>query len=411
MPSLELTSRVPTQIMDHVAMQCNIPAEQVRTLNLAKPSPGGGFSNLPSLFSQLLTNSNITNRRAAVATFNSQNTWRKRGIAAIPTEYTSGWGGTPQHGALVDVYPDGTILIYVSGIELGQGLYTKVAQVAAITLGLTGDATDLIEVQCTSTAAIPNGGGTGGSTTSGKNCAGVQLACAEIRTRFDTIRRVQAQVKGEEPGEWPEAFSKDAWSDLVHAASHAKVDMCVKSWVTGMSASGNGYCAAIAEVEIDVLTGELQILQADVLYDAGKSLSPLIDIGQIEGAFMIGVGHLTTESLDYDRTTGELITFDTWEYKPPQSLDIPVVWNTTLLPYAPNPTGFLGSKVVGEPPLICANAVFYAIKDAVRAARMGTGGAGAGWFPLPIPATPVEVQKLCPTVTTYLDKVVTGGEE
>ena len=91
------------EIMDHVAMQCNLPAEQVRTINLAKPTPGGGVSNLPSLFSQLLTNSNMTTRRAAIATFNSQNTWRKRGIAAIPTEYNSGWGGTPQHGALVDV--------------------------------------------------------------------------------------------------------------------------------------------------------------------------------------------------------------------------------------------------------------------------------------------------------------------
>lgn len=143
---------------------------------------------------------------------------------------------------------------------------------AAITLGLTGDATDLIEVQCTSTAAVPNGGGTGGSTTSGKNCAGVQLACAEIRTRFDTIRRVQAQAKGEEPGEWPKVFSKDAWSDLVHAASHAKVDMCVKSWVTGMSASGNGYCAAIAEVEIDVLTGELQIVSSAAIFLARDSM-------------------------------------------------------------------------------------------------------------------------------------------
>jgi xanthine dehydrogenase/oxidase len=391
------------EIMDHVAMQLNMPAEQVRSVNLAKPTPGGGVSNLPSLFSSLLSSVNIESRRQEIASFNQSNTWRKRGIAAIPTEYNSGWGGTPSHGALVDVYPDGTILIYVSGCEIGQGLYTKVAQVAAITLGLTGDATDLIEVQNTATDRVPNGGGTGGSTTSGKNAAGVQLACSEIRTRFDQIRRAQAQARGEEAGEWPPVMSKDAWSDLVAAASHAKVDMCVKSWVTGMSASGNGYCAAVAEVEIDVLTGELQILQADVLYDAGKSLSPLIDIGQVEGAFMIGVGHLTTEALEWDRSTGEMITVDTWEYKPPQSLDIPIVWNTTLLPHAPNPTGFLGSKVVGEPPLICANAVLFAIKDAIAAARAGPGGAGPGWFALPAPATPVVVQQLCPNVLDHLD--------
>ena len=301
----------------------------------------------------------------------------------------------------MDVYPDGTILIYVSGVEIGQGLYTKVAQVAAITLGLDGDATDLIEVQNTGTCFVPNGGGTGGSTTSGKNCAGVQMACSEIKTRFDGIRRVAAAAKGEEPGEWPQAMSKDAWSELVQAASHAKVDMCVKSWVTGMSASGNGYCAAVAEVEIDVLTGELQIRQADILYDAGKSLSPLVDMGQVEGAFIIGVGHLTTEALEYSPETGELLTFDTWEYKPPQSLDIPIVWNTTLLPHAPNPSGFLGSKVVGEPPLICANAVLFAIKDAIAAARTGTGSKHDGWFAMPAPATPEVVQRLCPSVMSH----------
>ena len=153
----------------------------------------------------------------------------------------------------------------------------------------------------------------------------------------------------------------------------------------------------MVEVEIDVLTGETQILQADILYDAGKSLSPLIDIGQVEGAFVIGLGHFLTEALEYDTATGELLTLDTWEYKPPQSLDIPIVWNTTLLPHAPNPTGFLGSKVVGEPPLICSTAVLYAVKDAVAAARVGSSGL-AGAFDLPAPATPEAVQRLCPTV-------------
>jgi xanthine dehydrogenase/oxidase len=174
------------------------------------------------------------------------------------------------------------------------------------------------------------------------------MACNELKTRFDQIRRVQAHSRGEEAGEWPAAMSKDAWSELVAAASHAKVDMCVKSWVTGMSASGNGYCAAVAEVEIDVLTGELQILQADVLYDAGKSLSPLIDIGQVEGAFIIGVGHLTTEALEWDRSTGEMITFDTWEYKPPQSLDIPIV---PLPPSLPLPLSISPSRSLSLSPL------------------------------------------------------------
>eukprot|EP01052_Picozoa_sp_SAG31_P013868 SAG31_NODE_846_length_11539_cov_70.858392_2_plen_315_part_00 len=275
-----------------------------------------------------------------------------------------------------------------------QGLYTKVAQVVALTLGL--EDTSLIQVQSTSTNTVPNGGGTGGSTTSGKNCAGAQMAAQTMKTRFDGVRRMmtmQAGGKGDEP--WPRSMSKGDWMQLVHAAARAKVDMCVKSWVEGMSVSGNGYCGAVVECEVDILTGENQIIQADVLYDAGKSLSPLIDIGQVEGAFLIGVGHFLTEAIEYDPDNGALLTIDTWEYKPPQSLDIPIVWNTTLLPHAPNPTGFLGSKVVGEPPLICSCAVFFAIKEAVRAAR--EQNRQNGWFPMRVPATPDVVQQLCPS--------------
>jgi xanthine dehydrogenase/oxidase len=171
--------------------------------------------------------------------------------------------------------------------------------------------------------------------------------------------------------------------------------MSAKSWVEGESATGNGYCAAMVECEVDILTGETQILKADILYDAGKSLSPLIDIGQVEGAFMIGAGHFLSEAMEYNEETGELMTIDTWEYKPPQSLDIPIEWNTVLLPHAPNPSGFLGSKVVGEPPLICSCAVLFAVKEAVLASRKEHGI--DGWFALPAPATPEAVQLLCPT--------------
>ena len=150
------------EIMDHVAMELNLPAEGVRAANLSPPTPASqGVSNLPSLYQQLMSNAGISERRADVERFNTANKWRKRGIACVPTEYSSGWGGTPSHGSLLEVYPDGTILIYVTGCEIGQGLYTKVAQVVAMTLGL--DDTSLIEVQSTSTNTVPNGGGTGGS--------------------------------------------------------------------------------------------------------------------------------------------------------------------------------------------------------------------------------------------------------
>ena len=165
----------------------------------------------------------------------------------------------------------------------------------------------------------------------------------------------------DEQAGWPPVMSTGQWQTLVQAASHAKLDMCVKSWTEGFTISGNGYCAALVEVEVDILTGENAILQADILYDAGKSLSPLIDIGQVEGAFIIGAGQcedpqspmspatlfpldgfdadsseiaglfsFLSEAVEYSESTGALLTVDTWEYKPPQSLDIPIVWNTTL---------------------------------------------------------------------------------
>ena len=264
-----------------------------------------------------------------------------------------GWEGATSHGAKIDVYPDGTLLVYVTGVEVGQGLFTKCAQVAAMTLGLPD--TSLIEIQSVDTSANPNGGGTGGSMTSGANAYGIQLACVELK-------KLLAPVAAMLPG-------AASWQDQVTAALTAGIDLSVKSWDAGLSVSGNGYAASVALVELDVLTGESQILQADLLYDCGKSLSPVIDLGQAEGAFMIGVGHFMTEGLEYDEKTGALLTFDTWEYKPPQAMDIPIKvppdvhrplsvyhsgavlttvipikWSTSFLANVVNPTGFHGSK-------------------------------------------------------------------
>jgi len=156
-------------------------------------------------------------------------------------------------------------------------------------------------------------------------------------------------------------------------------------------------------VEIDVLTGEVEVLRTDILYDAGKSLSPLVDLGQVEGAFIIGLGHFLTEALEYDAKTGALKTFDTWEYKPPCSTDIPIEWNVTLQANVPAPHGFLGSKATGEPPLLLANSVFFAVKRAIMASRKDEGTPKAlGWFPLSAPATPPQIQQLCNSVAVAM---------
>ena len=300
-----------------------------------------------------------------------------------------------QHGAKIDVYPDGTLLVFVTGVEVGQGLFTKCAQVAAMTLGLPD--TSLIEVQSVDTSINPNGGGTGGSMTSGANAYGIQLACQEllkIMAPVVSLLESQDQDQGESQSQ---SKSQLTWQKKVSAAMAAGVDLSVKSWDHGMATSGNGYAAAVSVVEVDVLTGENQIISADLLYDCGKSLSPEIDLGQAEGAFMIGVGHFLTEGLEYDTTTGALLTFDTWEYKPPQCMDIPISWSTSFLANVENPTGFHGSKAIGEPPILMSAAVFFALKQAIYASR--ADAKMEGWVQLDAPASPAQVRQLLPSVS------------
>ena len=354
-----------------------------------------------------MSQSDIAQLRKDCAAFNAANLFRKRGVASVPSEYGCGWGGNCGHGATVDVYPDGSILIYVTGVEVGQGLFTKCAQVAAMTLGLPD--TSLIEVQSVDTSVNPNGGGTGGSMTSGANAWGIQMACTELKKRLAPIVAV-LRKSGEAV----------TWQQQIAAAMTASVDLGVKSWDSGLSVSGNGYAASVAVVEIDVLTGEHQILQADLLYDCGKSLSPEIDLGQAEGAFMIGVGHFMNEQLEYDEETGALLTFDTWEYKPPQAMDIPIKWSTSFLANGKpsrkfallwprligvcwpvnNPSGFHGSKAIGEPPILMSAAVFFALKQAIYASRQDAKM--EGWVQLNAPATPAQVQSLLPTLPQLL---------
>ena len=409
-------------IVDHVATLTGKTSEEVRKINIAKippkatemsplalqPSLLGApvASNVPELPAQMYaaikTSAGFDKLAADTLEFNRQNLWRKRGLAAMPTEYSCGWGGNCHHGSKVDVYPDGTILCFVTGIELGQGLYTKCAQIAALTLGL--EDTSLIEVMRTDTAMTPEGGGTYGSMGSGSNAYGMELACKELKAKLQTVSRTVSLATGEQDpmaeGEKTQAMTNAQWLALVSKALQAGVDLSVKSWDHDLAVSGNGYGASVAQVELDVLTGEVQVLSADLLYDCGQSLSPEIDIGQVEGSFIIGVGHFLTEGLEYDTTTGALSTFDTWEYKPPQSLDIPIKWATTLLKDVKNPTGFHGSKAVGEPPLLMATSVFMAIKEAVRASRADAHQ--TGWVQLDAPATPEQLRQLLPTVKELL---------
>jgi len=239
-----------------------------------------------------------------------------------------------------------------------------------------------------STLTTPNATSTGGSVTSGLNAMAVINACQELNSRLAPIKQ---------------QLTNPSWVELIQAAQAAGVDLQVKGWVAPTAATPfggpweyNSYVVACSEVELDVLTGEIEIIRSDILFDCGISLNPAIDIGQVEGAFVQGLGYYLTEEIILDPTSGQLITNGTWEYKPFSAKDIPIDFRVTLLKNSPNPVGVLNSKGSGEPPLAAACSGFFAVKQAVSLARAAAGL--NGYFPLDTPAT-VESAQLATAVT------------
>jgi xanthine dehydrogenase/oxidase len=279
----------------------------------------------------------------------------------------------------VSILLDGTVTISHGGIEMGQGINTKVAQAAAMSLGIN---LDQIVIQSTSTSIVPNVSPTGGSITSELCVKATLKACDILNDRLAPFR----------------SQGNPTWEQLVQAALMAGVDLNAKGYVFPPNSpngpqqySSTGACCA--EVLVDVLTGELEILKTDILFDCGVSMNPAIDIGQVEGGFIQGMGMHLTEDLLIDNDTGRIVSNGTWEYKPPCSLDIPIEFNVTLLKNSGNPLGILRSKAVGEPPLCMACCVLFAIQNAVSSARSDANT--TGYFDFNSPSTVDVIQQAC----------------
>jgi len=393
-PGVPQSIFVMETIMDQLAQTLKMDTNALRAANflaVGETTTYGqpiDYLSLPTVWQQTLDQSEYTEVKATVDAFNAANRWRKRGISIMPVKYGIAWGGYNAE-AIIRIYAaDGTVQVSTSGCEIGQGLYTKVAQAVAYKLGID---LSLITVVPTKSDSTPANSGTGGSGTSEASVQAALNACDVINTRL-------APVKAANP--------KATWPQLVSAASSMAIDLLAEGWFSPTSTpTGNVfqyfvYAAATSVVEIDVLTGELEILSTEMVYDCGESLNPLIDVGQIEGAYVMGLGLFLTEDVAFDGTTGELLSVGTFEYKPPYSLDIPQTMNVTLLPDCPNPIGILSSKATGEPPLSLAASVHLAIKYAVRAARADAGSTDD--FYLPAPATPCEIATSCLTTTAMM---------
>jgi xanthine dehydrogenase large subunit len=354
------------------------------------------------LFDELAASSDYAARRAAIRKWNAASPIVKRGIAMTPVKFGISFTATfyNQASALVHVYTDGSVLLNHGGTEMGQGLFTKVAQVVAHELGLD---LDRVRVSASDTSKIPNASATAASSGSDLNGKAAQAAAAAIRARLVAFAAERFQVAAEsirfavnhvEIGD----VKRLAFGELVRLAYLARVQL----WANGFYKTPKihydpktlkgrpfyyfAYGAAVSEVAIDTLTGETRLLRADILHDVGRSLNPAIDLGQVEGGFVQGMGWLTTEELWWNER-GRLMTHAPSTYKIPVASDVPADLRVTLWERGENAEdGIHRSKAVGEPPLMLAISVFLAIKDAVAAA--------AGYAAAPrlnAPATPEEV--------------------
>jgi xanthine dehydrogenase/oxidase len=333
-------------------------------------------------------------RRAAVDSFNKQNRWRKRGLALTPTKFGIAFTKLTynQGGALVHIYTDGTVLVTHGGVEMGQGLHTKMAQVAAHELGVPVSQVFIAE---TSTDKVPNASPTAGSASTDLYGMAVLDACQQINKRLEPYR-AQSAEKGWTFGQ----MANQAYTDRVDLSAHG---FYATPEVTGFGGPRPFnyfvFGAAISEVELDTLTGDWQLLRSDIVMDVGNPINPAIDIGQIEGGFVQGMGWLCLEEMIWGDKAhpwvkpGHLFTKGPGTYKIPTANDIPIDFQVTLLQNTPNPRAVHSSKAVGEPPFHLGAAVYFALKDAVYAAREAAGI--QGWFDLDAPATPEKLRMAC----------------
>jgi len=337
-------------------------------------------------------------RRVAVAAWNSANPVLKKGLALTPVKFGISFTLTHlnQAGALVHVYQDGSIHMNHGGTEMGQGLFQKVAQVAAARFGVP---MARVKITATDTAKVPNTSATAASSGSDLNGMAVAAACDELKARIGAFLAEARQARPDEV-----RFEDDhvhvggaviPWGEAVAEAYLGRVSLSATGYYKTPDISwdrikGEGrpffyfaYGAALTEVVVDTLTGENRMLRTDILHDAGASLNPAIDIGQIEGGFIQGAGWLTTEELVWD-DAGRLTTHAPSTYKIPACADRPDIFNVALWPNSNPEATIYRSKAVGEPPLMLGVSTFLALSDACAAC-------GPGYPALEAPATPEHI--------------------
>ncbi|MFM7024519.1 MAG: xanthine dehydrogenase molybdopterin binding subunit [Limnohabitans sp.] len=382
-------------VIDEIAATLGKDPLEVRKLNLYKdPAVSGTPDTMTTQYNQLIEDwvgdkviaqveaeSKYAERRTAVQAFNAKSKTRKRGLALVPLKFGISFTATHlnQGGALLVVYMDGSVSCNHGGTEMGQGLNTKMAQVCADGLGIT---VDKVRITATDSQKVPNASATSASSGADINGAAIMNATAQMRERLKPVAARMLSCTADEVSfannqlhgggksvDWS-AVTKQAWLDRVglsvtgfYMTPEIKYDFTT---LNGRAFYYYCYGAAVSEVEIDTRTGEWWLKAVDIVHDVGRSINPAIDKGQIEGAYIQGMGWLTMEECIWDKK-GKLLTHGPSTYKIPVAGDVPEHFKVSLFDNANlKPTPF-NSKATGEPPLMLGLSAFFALKDAVAA--------------------------------------------
>jgi len=415
-------------VIEEIAHKLGKDPLEIRRVNLYRdPALSGDAGSMTTQYGQTIedwvgdqvieqvaSQADYPARREAVANFNAQSKYRKRGLALVPLKFGISFTATMlnQGGALVNVYQDGSVSVNHGGTEMGQGLNTKMAQVAADGLGIP---VSLVRVTGTDTQKVPNASATAASSGADINGAAINNACDQLRAR---LKPVAARLLGCEAA----AVELSAGYARVTSSATAPVPwqtVVKQAWLDRVSLSVTGfymtpdiqydfntlhgrafyyYCygAAVTEVEIDTRSGEWWLRAADIVHDVGQSINPAIDKGQIEGAYIQGMGWLTMEECIWDKQ-GKLLTHGPSTYKIPVAGDVPEHFKVSLFDgrnVKPTPHR---SKATGEPPLMNALSVFFALRDAVSASAQHRARVD-----LVAPATPERILLACERAKSLL---------
>uniref|UniRef100_A0A0N5B9E6 xanthine dehydrogenase n=1 Tax=Strongyloides papillosus TaxID=174720 RepID=A0A0N5B9E6_STREA len=398
-------------IIDHISETLNINCNLLREKNFYQEGDKTHFGmtlrqcNITRCWDECKKLSDYEKRIDDVKKFNEHNKYKKRGIYMIPTKFGIGFGFKQlnQAGCLINIYTDGSVLISHGGMEMGQGLHTKMIQVASRCLQIP---VEKIIINDTSTDKVPNASPTAASVGSDMNGLAVKNGCDILMERLKPFKDANPTGK---------------WEDWVMAAYVNRVSLSTTGFgiihsetidfMDGKGAEAFGYAvygAACTEVEIDCLTGDHHMIRSDIVMDIGDSLNPAIDIGQIEGAFIQGYGLFTMEEIKI-RSDGVRHTRGPGTYKIPSADDVPRHFNVKLLKGSSNKMAIFSSKAVGEPPLFLGCSAFFAIKEAIKAYRLEHNL--SGYFRLDSPATAENIRLHCSDgITTIINNATLNYE-